>query len=180
MDSRRKFIGAFASGLAGTLALPKGVLGANDRIRAGIIGIGHRGTEITRWAMQCPNVDFVAFADVYTRRLENAKKLAPDAATYLDHRRLLDDKSIDAVLIATPQHLHCEHFTHSMQAGKHVYQEKTMAFNADHAKRMRAAYLKTGGELTVQGGHQSCSSRPTPDANAVLASGNVGEIPAGH
>jgi predicted dehydrogenase len=107
MDSRRKFIGAMASGLATTLAMPKGVLGANDRIRAGIIGIGDRGTEITRWAMQCPNVDFVAFADVYTRRLENAKKLAPAAATYLDHRRLLDDKSIDAVLIATPQHLHC-------------------------------------------------------------------------
>jgi predicted dehydrogenase len=180
MDSRRKFIGAFASGLAGTLALPKGVLGANDRIRAGIIGIGDRGTEITRWALQCPNVDFVAFADVYTRRLENAKKLAPDAATYLDHRRLLDDKSIDAVLIATPQHLHCEHFTHAMQAGKHVYQEKTMAFNVDHAKRMRAAYLKTGGKLTVQVGHQSCSSGQMRDAKAFLDSGNVGKITAVH
>src|SRR5258706_2981415 len=168
MDSRRRFIGAFASGLAGTLALPKGVLGANDRIRAGIIGIGDRGTEITRWAMQCPNVDFVAFADVYTRRLENAKKLAPNAATYLDHRRLLDDKTIDAVLIATPQHLHCEHFTHAMQAGKHVYQEKTMAFNVDHAKRMRAAYLKIGGNRTGHGGDQSVSPGRLPDAKGVF------------
>ena len=180
MSSRRKFIGAMASGLATTLANPKGVLGANDRIRAGIIGIGDRGTEITRWAMQCPNVDFVAFADVYTRRLENAKKLAPAAATYMDHRRLLDDKSIDAVLIATPQHLHCEHFVHSMQAGKHVYQEKTMAFNVDHAKRMRAAYRATNGKLTVQVGHQSCSSGQMTDAAKFVASGNLGKVTAVH
>ena len=83
-----------------------------------------------------------AFADIYTRRLEEAKQLAPDAKTYLDYRHLLEDKSIDAVLIATPQHLHCEHFTAAMDAGKHVYQEKTMAFTVDHAKRMRAAYQK--------------------------------------
>jgi len=180
MDSRRKFIGAMASGLATTLAMPKGVLGANDRIRAGIIGIGDRGTEITRWALKCPNVDFVAFADVYTRRLENAKKLVPTAATYMDHRRLLDDKTIDAVLIATPQHLHCEHFVHSIQAGKHVYQEKTMAFNADHAKRMRAAYKAANGKLTVQVGHQGCSSGQMPDAQSFLATGNVGKITAVH
>ena len=62
--------------------------------------------------------------------------------TYLDYRHLLDDKSIDAVLIATPQHLHCEHFVAALDAGKHVYQEKTMAFTVDHAKRMRAAYQK--------------------------------------
>ena len=179
MDSRRKFIGTMASGIATTLASPKGVLGANDRIRAGIIGIGDRGTEITRWAMQCPNVDFVAFADVYTRRLENAKRLAPNAATYLDHRRLLDDKSIDAVLIATPQHLHCEHFVNSMNAGKHVYQEKTMAFTADHSKRMRTAFHKAG-KRTVQIGHQGCSSGQVTDAVDFLADNKLGQITALH
>ena len=109
IDSRRKFIGTMATGLATTLASPKGVLGANDRIRMGIIGIGARGTELVHWALACPNLDFVAFADIYTKRLEDAKALVPNAATYLDHRRLLDDKTIDAVIIATPQHLHCEH-----------------------------------------------------------------------
>jgi predicted dehydrogenase len=168
-----------ASGLVTTLASPRGVLGANDRIRAGIIGIGDRGTEIARQAINCPNVDFVAFADIYTRRLENAKQLAPGAATYFDHRRLLDDKSIDAVLIATPQHLHCEHFVNAINAGKHVYQEKTMAFTVDHAKRMRAAY-RHAGKRTVQIGHQSCSSGQMPDAQSFLADNRLGQITAVH
>ncbi len=179
MDSRRKFIGTVATGLATTLASPRGILGANDRIRLGIIGIGDRGTEIVRQAMACPDVDFVAFADIYTRRLENAKKLAPAAATYLDHRRLLDDNSIDAVLIATPQHLHCEHFVNSLAAGKHVYQEKTMAFTVEHAKRMREAYRKAG-KRTVQIGHQSCSSGQAVDAARFLNSGGMGKITAVH
>ena len=180
MDSRRKFISTVASGLATTLAAPRSILGANERIRAGIIGIGARGTEIARQAISCPNVDFVAFADIYTRRLEDAKKLVPTAATYLDHRRLLDDKSIDAVLIATPQHLHCEHFVHSIEAGKHVYQEKTMAFTVEHAKRMRAAYRKVEGKRTVQVGHQSCSSGQMTDAAEFLKTGYLGQITAIH
>lgn len=163
MDSRRHFLGKVA-GFASTLAVPTAVLGANDRIRMGIIGIGARGTELVRQAIACPGVEFVAFADVYTRRLEEAKQIAPQAATYLDHRRLLDDKSIDAVLIATPQHLHCEHFTNALAAGKHVYQEKTMAFTVDHAKRMRAAFKRDGGKHVVQVGHQSCSSGQMTDA----------------
>src|SRR6266480_6203096 len=172
MQSRRNFIGKVATGLAGTLAAPPNVFGANDRIRLGIIGAGDRGMQIVREAMACPNTDFVAFADIYTKRLEDAKKVAPDAKTYLDHRYLLEDKSIDAVLIATPQHLHCEHFTASLDAGKHVYQEKTMAFNVDHAKRMRAAYKKAG-KRTVQIGHQYCSSGHVPDALEFLSGGKV-------
>ena len=179
MDSRRKFIGTMATGLATTLASPKGVLGANDRIRMGIIGVGARGTELVRQAVSLPEVDFVAFADVYTRRLEEAKKLAPNAATYFDHRRLLDDKTIDAVIIATPQHLHCEHFVNSIQAGKHVYQEKTMAVTVEHAKRMRAAY-RNAGKRTVQIGHQYCSSGTMQDAEQFLSSGLLGKITAVH
>ena len=178
MQSRRNFIGKVASGLAGTLAVSN-VLGANERLRLGIIGAGDRGMQIVREAMACPNTDFVAFADIYTKRLEDAKKVAPNAKTYLDHRYLLDDKSIDAVLIATPQHLHCEHFTAALDAGKHVYQEKTMAFTVDHAKRMRAAYKKAG-KRTVQIGHQSCSSGQVADAAGFLATGNVGKITAIH
>jgi len=174
MDSRRNFIGKFATGLAGTLA-PASVLGAGERIRLGIIGPGDRGMQIVREALACPNTEMVAFADVYTKRLEDAKKLVPEAKTYLDYRYLLDDKSIDAVLIATPQHLHCEHFVAALDAGKHVYQEKTMAFTPEHAKRMRAAFRRAG-RRTVQIGHQGCSSGQVTDAAAFLATGHVGKI----
>lgn len=179
MDSRRRFIGKIAGGIAGTIAVPSGVLGANDRIRLGIIGAGDRGMQIVREAIACPNTQFVGFADVYTRRLEEAKKLVPDAKTYLDYRHMLDDKSLDAVLIATPQHLHCEHFCASLDAGKHVYQEKTMAFSVEHAKRMRAAYQKAG-KRTVQIGHQACSSGQVTDAANIMATGFVGKITSIH
>ena len=163
MSSRRSFIGTVASGLATTIAAPNTVLGANDRVRLGIIGPGDRGTQLVREALSQPGVEFVAFSDIYSRRLEDAKKLVPNAATYYDYRRLLDDKSIDAVLIATPQHLHCEHFVAALDAGKHVYQEKTMAFTVEHAKRMRTAYHKAGKRI-VQIGHQACSSGHVTDA----------------
>ena len=163
MSSRRSFIGKVASGIATTIAAPTTVLGANDRFRLGIIGAGDRGMQFVREAISLPSVDFVAFADIYSRRLEDAKKVVPAAKTYHDYRCLLEDKSIDAVLIATPQHLHCEHFVAALDAGKHVYQEKTMAFTVDHAKRMRAAYKKAGKRV-VQIGHQACSSGQVADA----------------
>src|ERR1035441_7890524 len=157
MESRRFFISKVATSLAGGLAASN-ALGANERIRIGIIGPGDRGKEILREAVGCDNVECVGIADIYTKRLEEAKAIAPAAKTYQDYRGLLDDKSIDAVLIATPQHLHCECFVAALAAGKHVYQEKTMAFTVEHAKKMRAAFAHAG-RRTVQIGHQGCSSR---------------------
>ena len=103
----------------------------------------------------------------------------PNAKTYLDYRALLEDPSIDAVLIATPQHLHAECFVAAMDAGKHCYQEKTMAFTVEDAKAMRAAYERAG-KLTVQIGHQGCSSGQVLDAANYLASGMVGRVTGIH
>jgi predicted dehydrogenase len=179
MQSRRIFISRVATGIAGTLAASN-VLGANDRIRIGIIGPGARGSEILRDALSCPNVECVGAADVYTRRLAEVKNIAADAKTYLDYRNLLDDKSIDAVLIATPQHLHCECFVAALDAGKHVYQEKTMAFTVAHAKRMRAAYQKAAGKRAVQIGHQWTSTGQMTEASAWVTPELMGKITAIH
>jgi predicted dehydrogenase len=160
--------------LAGGLAISSTIAGANDRIRLGMIGPGVRGIQLVQ-AMKEPNADFVAFADAYTARLDVAKGLAPGAKTYLDYRYLLDDKNVDAVIIATPQHLHAEHFVAALGAGKHVYQEKTMAFTVEHAKRMRAAHLKAP-KLTVQIGHQDCSSGQVADAREIVQQGILGKI----
>ncbi len=179
MQSRRIFIGKVATGLAGSIATT-GVLGANDRVRIGIIGAGDRGTQILREAAACPGTEIAGICDIYTKRLELASSEFPSARTYTDYRRMCEEASIDAVLIATPQHLHAEQFIAAIDAGKHVYQEKTMAFTVEHAKRMRAAYVRAGGDRVVQVGHQACSSGHVNDAAQFLASGNVGRVTAIH
>lgn len=176
MQTRRNFIGNVATGLAGSLATGR-VLSANDRLRVGIIGVGDRGTQLTREAMASPDVEIAAFADVYTRRLADAVKLAPGAKTCVDYRQMLDDPSIDAVMIATPQHLHADTFIAAMNAGKHVYIEKAMAFTLPQAKAMRAAYQKAGNRV-VQIGHQVCSMGHVADASNYLSSGAVGHVTA--
>jgi predicted dehydrogenase len=177
-NSRRAFLSNVATGLAGALSVSR-VLGANDRIRLGIIGPGDRGTQDLQDALNCPNTELIGAADIYTERLAAVKKIAPNAKTYLDYRHMLEDKDIDAVLIATPQHLHCEHFVASLAAGKHVYQEKTMAFTVDHAKQMRAA-SQNAGNRTVQIGHQGCSSGQIFDAEKFVKTGYLGKVTAIH
>ena len=178
MQSRRNFIGKVATGLAGTLA-SSNVLGANERVRVGVIGVGARGTELLRETLACPNTECGGVADIYTRHLDAARAIAPGAKGYLDYRRLLEDTSLDAVLIATPHHLHAEQFVAALDAGKHVYQEKTMAFSVEHAKRMRTAF-QHASRRTVQIGHQGCSSGQVTDAVNFLKTGYVGKITAVH
>jgi len=177
MQTRRNFLGNVATGLAGSFATVR-VLGANDRVRIGIIGVGDRGTQLAREAKACPGIEVAAFADVYLRRLNDATAtLAPGAKTYLDYRQLLDDPSIDAVFIATPQHLHAESFIAALAADKHVYVERAMAFTVDEAKLMRAAHRKVPGR-TVQIGHQTCSLGHVADASNYLSAGALGQITA--
>jgi predicted dehydrogenase len=153
MADRRTFIGQCARGAVGIavsgLVSSRRVLGANDRVRFGLIGCGSRGKEIFQAAMRSPNAEAVAAADVYTRRLDEVKALAPAIKPYKDFRQLLDDKNVDAVLIATPQHQHALNFVPAIQAGKDVYQEKTMAFSPDHAKRMRKALDGSGRVVQI-------------------------------
>src|SRR5436309_3448007 len=107
--------------------------------------------------------------------IPNVSRRAPQAKTYLDYRRLLEDPSIDAVLIATPQHLHREHFVAAIEASKHVYQEKTLAFTVEDAKRMREAYRRSP-KLVVQVGHQSCSSADMVNSLELLKNQRMGKI----
>jgi predicted dehydrogenase len=178
MPSRRAFmqkaLGSSAALAAYGLLPSSHVLGANDRIRIGLIGAGGRGTQIFKAALKCPNVEGVAVADVYTRRLDELKEHVPTLKTYRDFRKLLDDKEIDAVLIATPQHLHALNFVPAIQAGKEVYQEKTLAFNPNHAKRMRKA-LEGSGRV-VQVGIQSTSSPAIEQVREYLQPEHIGMI----
>jgi len=182
MSNRRTFVRQALGGSAALAAyglFPSSrVLGANDRVRIGLIGAGGRGQEIFKAALRCPNVEAVAVADLYTRRLDEAKQIAPNVKTYQDFRKLLDDKSTDAVLIATPQHQHALNFVPAIQAGKDIYQEKTMAFNPDHAKRMRKAFQGSG--RVVQVGIQSLSGPAFTKARELATPERMGVITAIH
>jgi len=155
------------------------VLGAGDRVRVGVIGAGERGAQLAREVLACGNSQVTAFADIYARRLESVKIVAPAAGLYPDHRRLLEDREIDAVVVATPPHLHAEHALASLDAGKHVYVERTMAFTVEQAKQVRAAAGRAP-RLAVQVGHQWCSSGLFSGAERFLQGGGMGKITAIH
>ena len=183
--TRRDFLkggtaGASLAALSGInfITNPSRGFGANDRIRFGMIGCGDRAQEDLRAALKSPNVECVAAADVYTRRLEEIKKIAPQAKTYQDFHKLLDDKSIDAVVIVTPQHQHALNFVPSIQAAKDVYQEKTMAFNPEHARRMQRAFRDS--DRIVQVGIQSTSADVFGKVKELAAADKMGDITAIH
>jgi predicted dehydrogenase len=184
MSHRRAFLGTMLAGATATATSvavscqvgSRRVEGSNERIRIGLIGGGARGKEILGAAVGCPGVEAVGVADAYTRRLDEVKSLVPAIATFQDHRKLLEDRGIDAVLIATPQHLHAAHFIAAIEAGKDVYQEKTMAFSPAHARRMRKA-LDGSGRI-VQVGMQMNSGPGIQGVRELATSGRVGQITA--
>src|SRR5215813_3913101 len=114
---RREFLKAAAvSAAAATVMQTKRMLGANDRVRLGAIGFGGRGQEDMREALKLANVEFVGVADVYNRRHEEAKQLTSGVKVFTDHRRLLDLKDVDAVIVASPLHIHGRHFLDTIAA----------------------------------------------------------------
>ncbi|PYI83015.1 MAG: oxidoreductase, partial [Verrucomicrobia bacterium] len=107
------------------------VIGANDRIAVGYIGTGSRGmSHIKDQKTFAPenNIAQAAVCDVFKKRLDGAKETLnlSESDTYTDHRRLLERKDIDAVLIATVDHWHAQCTLDALAAGKHVYCEKPM------------------------------------------------------
>jgi predicted dehydrogenase len=102
------------------------VLGANDRVRLGLIGCGERGLYVASIFQQNAEVDLCAVCDVYGDRTDKAVAQAAGAQPFADHRRLLETKGLDAALIATPDHWHKAIAIDSLNAGKDVYVEKPL------------------------------------------------------
>lgn len=180
MNSRREFLGQVATGIGSFASVPRTVFGAGERIRVGVIGYGDRGSVIAREAMGCSGVQLVAASDVYVKQLERATAETPGIGVFLDHRQMLDEVPLDAVLIATPPHLHAAQFVDSVSAGKHVYIENAMAYSVQHAKQMRAALAAAKGKPVIQVGHQSCSFGQVADAAKFLTPEKMGVVTAIH
>lgn len=174
-DTRRDFLKQAALGTAALFAYPTArVLGANDRVRVGMIGVGNRGQELLHQILAVPNTQLVAIADVYTRRHDEAKNLAPGIQTFDDYRRLLDMKDVDAIIVASPLHTHARHFLDTLSAGKDLYSEKTLTWSIPEADEcLRAA--KNSGRV-IQIGLQWESSGALADARKWVKEGIVGKV----
>ncbi|HET9087853.1 MAG TPA: Gfo/Idh/MocA family oxidoreductase [Acidobacteriaceae bacterium] len=173
--NRRDFIGHAAMGAAFIAAMPTArALGANDRIRFGLIGAGDRGQQDLKAALNQPNVECVAVADVYSRRRDQVKAQLPHIDVYDDPMRLLERKDIDAVINATPLHLHAKYFLAALAAGKDLYSEKTMTWDIPQAVECRKA--AAASKQVVQIGLQHESSGELADAQKWIANGATGKI----
>ena len=102
------------------------ILGANDRINLGLIGAGGRGTYVMTLFQKNSEVDVKAVCDVYSTRTDEAITKAAGAKPFSDHRKLLEVKELDAVLVGTPDHWHCGVAIDALNAGKDVYCEKPL------------------------------------------------------
>lgn len=103
------------------------ILGANDRVRIGIVGTGGRGSYLMREASRCPNVQWVAVCDAWDQRCDKSLGIAgPDVAKYAEYHALLNRKDIDGVIVATWDNTHAQISIDACRAGKDVYVEKPM------------------------------------------------------
>jgi predicted dehydrogenase len=174
-STRRQFMKKTAAGAAVLLAYPRArVLGANDRVRVGMIGVGARGQDLLKQLLDVPNAQLVAIADIYSRRRDEAGQMAPGIQTLDDHRRLLDMKDLDGVIVASPLHIHARHFLDSIAAGKDLYCEKTMTWSIAEAEQCHSAAQKS--DRVIQVGLQHESSGALADTKKWIKDGALGQI----
>src|SRR5579863_7461467 len=160
---------------AGLLAgfLPRVAIGANDRIRVGVIGVGNRSNLLID---QLPDgAEIVAVADCYRKRSEDA--MAKRKATwriYDDYRKLLEQKDIDGVIVGTNDHNRVRCAMHAVQAGKDVYAEKPMSLYVEEGRALVRAVRKYNRILQV--GSQQRSMAMNRLACTFVRSGGLGRI----
>jgi predicted dehydrogenase len=123
---------AFLRGVSAATALSYSrVFGANERVQLGLIGCGSRGTGDMGNFIKAGNVDVAALCDIYAEQIDKAKQSAPNAQSFSDHRKLLEVKELDAVLIGVPDHWHSVIAIDALNAGKDVYVEKPLTLRIE-------------------------------------------------
>lgn len=156
---------------------PSRILGANDRINLGFVGVGGRGNSLLNEfteAGKSQNSQIVAVCDVYRKRLNAAKtKTGAEFAT-LDYREIISRKDIDAVVIATPDHWHAPIGIAALLAGKDVYCEKPMTKTVEEAKKFYETAKSTN--RIVQIGSQTTSSDQWWKARKAIQDGMIGQL----
>lgn len=146
---------------------------ANDRVQVGVIGCGARSHELMNALMQHPGAVITKVCDAYKGRVERAmERTKATAAT--DWRAILADKSIDAVVVASPDHWHKTHIVEALKAGKDVYTEKPLTYRVEEGLEIIQA-AKSSGKI-VQVGSQGVSSEVQNKAKQMIAQGRLGKV----
>jgi predicted dehydrogenase len=189
--SRRRFVGALASGALAAGATPIALSAqprrerhmltarrhqsANDQIQLAVIGAGGMGMADVATALRVPGVRLVAAADCFDGRLEAAREEhGPGLFTTRDYREILARDDVDAVIVGTPDHWHKQISVDALRAGKAVYCEKPMVHSIGEGAELVAAERETG--KTFQVGSQGMSSLGNEKAKELLESGAIGEL----
>jgi predicted dehydrogenase len=173
--------GAKVAALAGITFLthPERVFGANDRVRVGVCGIRGQGFVAVEEYSQLRNVDVAGVCDVddniMATRLRDMDLMAlPKPLVFNDPRKMMEDKSLDAISIATPNHWHSLIAIWACQAGKDVYVEKPCSHNPWEGRQLVRAAAKYN--RLVQHGTNSRSNDATREAIDRLRDGLLGEV----
>src|SRR6266851_6450779 len=171
MMERRTFL------VGSAMALP--MMGANDKVNVAVVGVGGRGSAHVREYLGIPNAHIGALCDVNTAATERneqvvVKSQGDKPKIYQDLRKLYEDKDIDAVSIATPNHWHALATIWACHAGKDVYVEKPGAHNIWEGRRMVEAAHKYN--RIVQHGVQLRSSEALQEAVSLLRGGVIGKV----
>lgn len=151
---------------------------ANNKINIGIIGTGRRGGGLVPFIEQIKNLNIAACCDVLPFRLKKGLlAINTKAKGYSHYQDLLNNKDIDAVIIATPFSTHSQLAIDALDAGKHVYVEKTMAKGYDGIQDL-VSKAKSSKDSVFQTGHQYHSSRLYTEVVQMITNGKIGKISA--
>jgi len=188
--SRRHFVKGLAGASAGLAILGSsqpmfaknhsGIVGANERLRIGVIGCGGMANSHMNALLKMKksdNIEIAAVSDIYSNRLDRAKELTKGKAI-VDYRKILDSKDIDYVLIATPEHWHYQMTLDAIDAGKHIYVEKPMTHTIEQSKTIVDKIEES--KLKLQVGVQGMSDNSYETANKMIREGALGKVVMAH
>ncbi|MEO8128956.1 MAG: Gfo/Idh/MocA family oxidoreductase [Bryobacteraceae bacterium] len=163
-----------AAGVATALSYSR-IFGANERIQMGYIGLGNRGDQVHDAFLEHGDQRTVAICDLRDDYLDfAAKKSRATPKRYKEYKKLLEDKDVDAVMIATPDHWHALMFVDACHAGKDVYVEKPLSLTVAEGRRMVDVAGQT--KRVVQVGIHRRSGKFLQEAAEFVRSGGLGHV----
>jgi predicted dehydrogenase len=173
--TRRQFNKTAAAAWMATAVGQNRILGANDRVRVGFIGVGNRGDQVLDAFLAHKDAEIVAICDIYAPYVDfAAKKTGGQPARFSDYRKLLEMRDVDAVAVCTPDHWHALQMIHACEAGRDVYVEKPLSLVVSEGRAMIDAARQH--KRVVQVGIHRRSSAFVKEAADLVRSGAIGKV----